>query len=187
MPAQCCCSCPRNFSRISFPYVQKTGWENRFLPLSAAIVANSPASQNRRNANMPLVSVLNAMDLPEFVSALGNAVEHFPVAAAAVWFRRPFASGDDLAAAFDAVLDELPPDAKRGVLGVHPDLAGRLAEAGGLTAESAREQSSAGLLDIDEDEKTKMRNLNRRLKHIFVFFSIYFLQALFGFMAVVFL
>jgi len=49
-----------------------------------------------------------------------------------------------------------------GVLNAHPDLAGRLAAAERLTAESAAEQASAGLDALTDAEREQFTDLNRR-------------------------
>ena len=51
---------------------------------------------------------------------------------------------------------------RAGILRVHPDLAGRIAEEGRLTSESLKEQSQAGLGDMTQEEKARMRSLNKR-------------------------
>ena len=51
---------------------------------------------------------------------------------------------------------------KQGILGVHPDLAGRLAQQGGLTEESLNEQRSAGLTEAGMEEKREICELNER-------------------------
>ena len=58
---------------------------------------------------------------------------------------------------------------KEGILRLHPDLAGRLAQVGQLTSESTQEQASAGLTTMTEDERQRMNNLNRRYKDKFGF------------------
>lgn len=58
---------------------------------------------------------------------------------------------------------------KEGILRLHPDLAGRLAQAGQLTSESTREQASAGLNTMTEEERQRMANLNKKYKHKFGF------------------
>jgi len=47
-----------------------------------------------------------------------------------------------------------------GVLRAHPDLAGKLAIAGGLTEESAREQAGAGLDRLSPEEHARFSELN---------------------------
>ena len=52
---------------------------------------------------------------------------------------------------------------KQGILGVHPDLAGRLAQQGGLTDESLKEQRSAGLMaNMEGEKKREICELNER-------------------------
>ena len=49
-----------------------------------------------------------------------------------------------------------------GILGIHPDLAGRLAQQGQLSRESTREQSSVGLDKIDQQTLRRIAELNMR-------------------------
>jgi 2-oxo-4-hydroxy-4-carboxy--5-ureidoimidazoline (OHCU) decarboxylase len=51
---------------------------------------------------------------------------------------------------------------RAGILRVHPDLAGRIADEGRLTSESLREQSQAGLAQMSREEKELMKSLNKR-------------------------
>ena len=55
------------------------------------------------------------------------------------------------------------------VLTAHPDLAGKLAEAGRLTGDSTREQASAGLDVLTEDERASFTDLNARYSKKFGF------------------
>lgn len=52
---------------------------------------------------------------------------------------------------------------------LHPDLAGRLAQAGKLTSESTREQANAGLGRMSGEEQQRMNRLNERYKDKFGF------------------
>ena len=58
---------------------------------------------------------------------------------------------------------------KEGILRVHPDLAGAIAEAGQLTSESTKEQSQANLNLMTPEEKSKMAHLNKQYKEKFGF------------------
>ena len=49
---------------------------------------------------------------------------------------------------------------QEAILRLHPDLAGRLAESGALTKESAEEQKFAGLNEMTREEKQSMKALN---------------------------
>ena len=51
----------------------------------------------------------------------------------------------------------------------HPDLAGKLAAAGQLTAESTNEQTRAGLLDLTPDEHQVLSSNNENYKKKFGF------------------
>ena len=57
---------------------------------------------------------LNALDLSAFVAHLGNLVEYFPVLAAALYQRRPFASREELVACAHEIVDALPIGGERG-------------------------------------------------------------------------
>lgn len=48
------------------------------------------------------------------------------------------------------------------MLKLHPDLAGRLAAKGGLTQESTREQRSAGLNDLTDEQRATINASNER-------------------------
>ncbi|MEQ9573620.1 MAG: 2-oxo-4-hydroxy-4-carboxy-5-ureidoimidazoline decarboxylase, partial [Nitratireductor sp.] len=51
-------------------------------------------------------------------------------------------------------------DERLGVLTAHPDLAGKLAQAKRLTAESSKEQASAGLDALTDVERARFTELN---------------------------
>ena len=53
---------------------------------------------------------------------------------------------------------------QRALIEAHPDLAGRLAQAGRLTAESTREQASAGLDLLSDAERARFTELNEAYK-----------------------
>jgi 2-oxo-4-hydroxy-4-carboxy-5-ureidoimidazoline decarboxylase len=94
---------------------------------------------------MTSIAALNAADRATFVAAVGFAFEHSPWIAEAAWARRPFASVDDLHAALAAVVASAPEDRQVALIAAHPDLAGRVAREGLLTAASRGEQAAAGL------------------------------------------
>lgn len=61
------------------------------------------------------------------------------------------------------------PAGQAGILRCHPDLAGPELQRGALTAESQREQRSAGLTDLRPDEQRRLRELNARYRARFGF------------------
>ena len=60
-------------------------------------------------------------------------------------------------------------DERLGVLNAHPDLAGKLAAAKRLTADSTAEQASAGLDALTDDERSYFETLNTTYKDSFGF------------------
>jgi OHCU decarboxylase len=67
---------------------------------------------------------------------------------------------DDLQAAFEATVREAPDERRLALLRAHPELAGREAGDGELTAASAREQGSAGLDRLAAGQLQALRQLN---------------------------
>ncbi|HEX3467899.1 MAG TPA: 2-oxo-4-hydroxy-4-carboxy-5-ureidoimidazoline decarboxylase [Candidatus Elarobacter sp.] len=94
---------------------------------------------------MTSLAALNAADRATFVAAIGFAFEDSPWIAETAWERRPFASVAALHAALANVVHESPEERRVALIAAHPDLAGRLARTGRLTAASRGEQAAAGL------------------------------------------
>ena len=103
---------------------------------------------------------LNAGREDDFVRALGDIFEHTPGSARAVYAKRPFASLGALYEAMDTAVRGQSRDEQVRLLQAHPDLAGKAARAGTLTAGSKAEQSSAGLDQLSEDEHARFHKLN---------------------------
>jgi 2-oxo-4-hydroxy-4-carboxy-5-ureidoimidazoline decarboxylase len=108
----------------------------------------------------PTLGALNACEPDAFVAALGHLFEHSPWVAAETFDRRPFGSVDDLHGALCATMRGAGPERQLALVRAHPDLAGRLAEAGKLTASSAGEQSAAGLDRLTPSESAEIQRLN---------------------------
>jgi OHCU decarboxylase len=107
-----------------------------------------------------------------FVERFGDIFEHTPQLAEAAHAAGLSAQHDSLEglhAALSAALYGLPRDAQVVLLHAHPDLAGRLAVANQLTADSKREQSSAGLDRLTTDESRQFTSLNERYRARFGF------------------
>jgi 2-oxo-4-hydroxy-4-carboxy-5-ureidoimidazoline decarboxylase len=112
---------------------------------------------------------LNARDRPAFTAALGHLFEHSPWVANETWPRRPFRDAAELHAALCATMRNAPPERQLALIRAHPDLAGRLAQQRTLTADSTREQSSAGLDQLSPDELTNIQKLNAAYRERFGF------------------
>jgi len=101
---------------------------------------------------MPDLHAINASDRAAFTAALGPLFEHSPWVAEETWPKRPFASAEALHAGLCATMRAAPRERQLALIRAHPDLAGRLARQRQLTAESTREQASAGLDRLTDAE-----------------------------------
>jgi allantoinase len=105
----------------------------------------------------------SSMPLAGFVAAYGGVFEH------SSWIAER-AHGLELGPAHDTagglhnalarVFRSAGPDARLGVLQAHPDLAGKLAQAERLTADSTSEQASVGLDALTDQERADFGALN---------------------------
>lgn len=103
---------------------------------------------------------LNEMPAADFVARLGGIYEHSPWVAEAAARQRPFADLDALHGAMVAAMRAAPYEARLALLRAHPQLAGKEADAGTLTAHSTSEQDSVGLTRLTPDEKAQIATLN---------------------------
>jgi len=115
------------------------------------------------------VSELNRAGREDFTSAVGFAFENSPWIAQEAWEKRPFASVDDLHAAMVTVVEQAPREKCIELIAAHPDLAGRVAREGSLTAASRDEQSSAGLDRLSKEELARFERLNQAYRARFSF------------------
>lgn len=112
---------------------------------------------------------INAMDRAAFVEKFGGIFENSPWVAEKAWEKRPFASLDDMHAAMVAVARNAPAPMQLALLQSHPDLAGKEAQAGTMTASSVAEQASAGLNSLSHSEMVQIADLNAAYKKKFGF------------------
>ncbi len=112
---------------------------------------------------------LNRADRAAFVAALSGIFEHSPWVAEGVWALRPFADVAALHRAMLAVVDGAGEQRQLALLRAHPELAGRAAVRGELTAESTSEQSGAGLGACTREEFARLQELNARYNAKFGF------------------
>lgn len=103
------------------------------------------------------------MGREEFVEKFGGIYEHSPFIAERVWDGEMGAIHDTpagLAARMAQVFRGASDQVRLGVLVAHPDLAGKLAQAKRLTAESTSEQASAGLDALTDAERETFQRIN---------------------------
>ena len=109
---------------------------------------------------MPKLDVINMLDRAAFTAALGHLFEHSPWVAEEAWAQRPFASVEALHGALCATMRAAPLGRQLSLIRAHPDLAGRLAQQKKLTAESTKEQASAGLDQLTDAELAEFTRFN---------------------------
>jgi 2-oxo-4-hydroxy-4-carboxy-5-ureidoimidazoline decarboxylase len=103
---------------------------------------------------------LNRMDRKEFTAALGDVFEHSPWIADQVQGARPFSGLAALYDAMTAAVRHAGAEQQMALIRAHPDLAGKAAREGSITADSKHEQSSAGLDRLSEAEYVDFHKLN---------------------------
>ncbi len=113
---------------------------------------------------------MSGRDRAAFVDRYGGVYEHSPwIAEAAYDAGIGDFSAAGIAAAMAAQVEAASDDAKLALLRAHPDLAGRLAVRGALTAESTAEQAGAGLDQCTRDEFDRFQSLNTTYRQKFGF------------------
>jgi len=103
---------------------------------------------------------LNRLSPAAFATALGHVFEHSPWVAERVCRKRPFKSIGVLHEAMMATVWEAPAASQMALLRAHPELAGKAALRGELTADSTMEQSGAGLDQCSAEELVRLTTLN---------------------------
>jgi len=109
---------------------------------------------------MITLSDLNACDQAAFVDRLRGIYEHSPWIPERAAASRPFASVTALKQALQAAVSAATLDEQLGLIRAHPELAGKAAIAGELTAESTSEQARSGLNLCSPEEFATLHKLN---------------------------
>ena len=133
---------------------------------TANLSTNSSADRTKLT-----VKEINKMDFLDFVQVFGSVIEYTPLIAASVWTKRPFSDLYGLHKEFAVCISDLSQSLKTGLLRCYPwpDLAGKLAEHRQMPEESIREHTAAGLKDLKDSERNKLRDLNECYKQRFQF------------------
>ncbi|MGV8824734.1 2-oxo-4-hydroxy-4-carboxy-5-ureidoimidazoline decarboxylase [Methylibium petroleiphilum] len=103
---------------------------------------------------------LNDAPAEAALAALDGLYEHSPWIAEAALRQRPFTSLAQLKHAMVRVVREAGREAQLALVRAHPELAGKAAVAGTLTAESTGEQARAGLNHCSPEEFALVQRLN---------------------------
>ncbi|MFZ4807883.1 MAG: 2-oxo-4-hydroxy-4-carboxy-5-ureidoimidazoline decarboxylase [Hyphomicrobiaceae bacterium] len=114
------------------------------------------------------LDVLNAMDAPTFVAALGEIFEHAPWVAEAVTGQRPFATVGALHAAMVAAVAAAGAERQLAFIQGHPELGSKVGRVD-LTAASRDEQGGLGLDRLADAEFERFFRLNTAYRARFGF------------------
>jgi len=142
--------------RRALDYMQSHAdvWFATRLDIAQHWAATHPAPKGPRPSEM---------DKDIFIAQFGGIFEHSPWIAERA-FDLEMGPTHDNAAGIHSLLTRMfrsaSHDERLGVLNAHPDLAGKLAAAGKLTAESTSEQAGAGLDLLTDDERATFQKLN---------------------------
>jgi 2-oxo-4-hydroxy-4-carboxy-5-ureidoimidazoline decarboxylase len=112
---------------------------------------------------------LNHTSKDAFIAALSGIFEHSPWVADAAAGMRPFASIDELHRKMSRIVETAGEARQLALINAHPELAGKAAVRGELTAESTREQSGAGLDQCTQEEFDHLQQLNATYRDKFGF------------------
>ncbi len=113
-----------------------------------------------------------SLDRDAFVARFGGIYEHSPWIAEGAFDAGLTAAADSAEGLSDLLRVQVEAggaDRLLALLRAHPDLAGKLAVAGELTADSAAEQQGAGLAACTADELARFQTLNAAYKEKFGF------------------
>jgi 2-oxo-4-hydroxy-4-carboxy-5-ureidoimidazoline decarboxylase len=106
------------------------------------------------------LEALNAADRKTFTAALGDVMELAPWVADEAFSARPFASLAALYQTMTGAVRKAGDKRLRALIDGHPDLAGKAAREGKLTADSTAEQAGAGFDRLSNEEFANFHRLN---------------------------
>jgi 2-oxo-4-hydroxy-4-carboxy-5-ureidoimidazoline decarboxylase len=112
---------------------------------------------------------INALDREAFTLRLGAIAEGSPWVAYGAYDYRPFDDALELVAAFRGAVARADDERQVALIRAHPDLAGRAAIAGELTAQSRSEQATVGLDRLTPAEFEQFTRANDAYRERFGF------------------
>jgi 2-oxo-4-hydroxy-4-carboxy-5-ureidoimidazoline decarboxylase len=115
------------------------------------------------------LALLNAQSRGGFVKLIGPVFEHSPWIAHDTWQNRPFSDLNELHFRLCDTVKAAGQEKQLALIRAHPDLVGRAALAGELTASSNAEQASAGLNRLTSDEIAVFQKCNHEYHDKFRF------------------
>jgi OHCU decarboxylase len=115
------------------------------------------------------ITELNTLSRDEFVRVIGPVFEHSPWIAEETWENRPFPGLNKLGHRLCETVLIAGEKKQLALIRAHPDLVGKAALAGTLTAASNSEQASAGLNQLTPDEIADFQKFNQAYRDKFAF------------------
>ena len=109
------------------------------------------------------------MTREEFIERYGGVYEHSAWVAERVFDEVGAVAGEELNTLLQEYVDNASRDERLALIRAHPDLAGKAAVAGELTADSTSEQTSAGIDQCSPEEFEKFTEFNDAYKARFDF------------------
>ena len=119
--------------------------------------------------NKPTIASLNQLSSQSFVDLLGGIYEHSPWVAELAFVQLPLDSVNALHQSMINIVKAASHEQRLALIRNHPELAGKEADAGTLTADSKKEQSRAGLNQCSAVELEHIRGLNKNYLEKFGF------------------
>ncbi|MBS0659212.1 MAG: 2-oxo-4-hydroxy-4-carboxy-5-ureidoimidazoline decarboxylase [Verrucomicrobia bacterium] len=126
------------------------------------------------------IAELNALPKDEFIERLGGIFEHSPWVAQKVVGKRPFRDREHLFKAMTDAVRRAGAEKQLELIRAHPDLVGKAAKEGKLSASSQSEQTKAGLTNLSAADIKWFDRYNRAYQEKYEFPLIVCLRALQG-------
>lgn len=118
---------------------------------------------------MPTLAELNAAPPEVFLRLIGGPLEGETWLAKRVLAQRPFSTREALIRAFEHAVRHASEAEQIALIASHPDLAGKAAVDGTLSATSQQEQAAAGLDRLTPEEYDQFQRLNSAYRQQFGF------------------
>lgn len=115
------------------------------------------------------LTALNKLSRSAFIDLLGSIYEHSAWVAEQAYQQRPFDSVQRLQHVMFDIVQASSIENRLSLIRNHPELAGKEADEGTLTADSQKEQSRAGLNQCTAQELEQLRRLNKDYQQKFSF------------------
>ncbi|TQM45949.1 2-oxo-4-hydroxy-4-carboxy-5-ureidoimidazoline decarboxylase [Pseudonocardia cypriaca] len=132
-----------------------------------------PAVAGTPGAGAVRLEQVNRMSRDEFVATFGRLFQGSAITRAAIagraYDRRPFADTANLRAAFQEALFSAPPDEQRALMAAYPDLGADRVADGEEGEDSVRDQASAGLTRLADEEHEELAELTAAYRERFGF------------------